>query len=50
MITLYLILLLAAASCFVLCVLDVRSSRVNFLALGLLFWVAVPLIQTFKVM
>jgi hypothetical protein len=38
-----LLLLLAAAVCFTLAAFGV-SARVNFIALGLLFWVLVPLL------
>jgi hypothetical protein len=44
MITLYFILYLLAALCFVAALLG--WARINVLALGLLLWVAVPLIQT----
>lgn len=42
---LYLLLLLLAAVCFLLSALGVRTPRVNFLTLGLFFWVLVPLIN-----
>ena len=48
--TLYLILLLLGAVCFAIAAFDVAVRRVNLLALGLLFWIAVPLIQTIKVL
>jgi hypothetical protein len=49
--TLYLILLILAAVCFLLAVREWfprgdRRPAVSFLALGLFFWVLVPLIQT----
>lgn len=51
---LYLVLLLLAAVFFVLAAYGVaftsRRGTVNFVALGLLCWVLVPLIQTFKVL
>lgn len=43
---LYLVLLLLAAFLFTLATLGIRSPRVNLVALGLLCWVLVPLIQT----
>lgn len=48
MTTLYLLLLIAAALCFLLAAAGV-SARVNLVALGLLCWVLVPLIQTARV-
>jgi ACR3 family arsenite efflux pump ArsB len=42
-----LILLIAALVCFLLAALDVPA-RVNLVALGLLFWVIVPLIAAVK--
>jgi hypothetical protein len=42
--TLYLVLLIVAAVCFALASWGV-ASRVNLLALGLLAWVLVPLVQ-----
>lgn len=49
------LLLLAALACFVFAVygssragLQERASRVNYVALGLAFWVAVPLLQTLR--
>lgn len=49
MVTLYILLLLAAAVCFAIAAFVVnRTFRVNFLALGLLCWVLVPLIQEIR--
>jgi hypothetical protein len=44
--TLYFILYLLAAVCFLAAAASVALNRVNILALGLLFWVLVPLIVT----
>jgi hypothetical protein len=46
MVTIYFVLLLLAALCFGAAALSVAVQRVNLLALGLLLWVLVPLIQT----
>lgn len=43
---LYFVLLLLAAVCFLLDAFVVSQRRVHLLALGLLLWVLVPLIQT----
>ena len=49
MTVLYFILLLLAAICFVVAAADrTVHPRVNLIALGLFFWVLVPLIQTVK--
>jgi hypothetical protein len=48
MATLYLILLIVAAVCFALAALGVVPPRVQLLALGLLAWVLVPLLQQAK--
>ena len=42
----YLLLLIAAAVCFFIDAFVVSQRRVHVLALGLLLWVLVPLIQT----
>lgn len=50
MVVIYMLLLIAAAVCFGLAVAGVapttRRGSINLIALGLLFWVLVPLIQT----
>jgi len=46
MIALFLLLYILAAVCFVLSAFAASVRRVNLLALGLFFWVLVPLIQT----
>jgi hypothetical protein len=43
---LYLVLYIIAAVCFALAAADRVTARVNLVALGLLAWVLVPLIQT----
>lgn len=48
MAVLFLILLLLAAVCFVVGAAGVAVQRVNVLALGLFFWVLVPLIQAIQ--
>ena len=48
MTVLYFILLLLALVCFVASCLRVSSPRVELVALGLAFWVAVPFIQTLQ--
>jgi hypothetical protein len=48
MITLFLVLYIAAFICFVLATLGVAVRRVNLLALGLALWVLVPLITLFS--
>lgn len=45
MTTIYLLLLIAGAVCFGLAAFNVAVGRLNLVALGLLFWVLVPLIQ-----
>lgn len=45
MVVLYFVLLLLAAVCFGLAAFAVPVQRVSPLALGLLFWVLVPLLQ-----
>lgn len=45
MTALYFVLLLLALVCFVVAAFNVVSARVNLVALGLAFWVAVPFIQ-----
>jgi hypothetical protein len=45
---LFLILLLLALICFGVAASGRASARVNLVALGLAFWVAVPLIQTIQ--
>jgi len=45
MTVLYLILLVAAGVCFGVSAFRPVASRVNFMALGLLLWVLVPLLQ-----
>lgn len=42
---LFILLLLAAAVCFGISAFAPGYNRVNFIGLGLLFWVLVPLIQ-----
>jgi hypothetical protein len=42
--TLYLLLYIAAAACFLLATFEASVQRVNLVALGLLLWVLVPLI------
>lgn len=50
MTALYLVLLLIAAACFALdAFTDVRSTRVNLIAAGLLSWVLVAVIQTARI-
>jgi hypothetical protein len=44
----YFVLLLLALICFVLTAFGVQHSRVGLLALGLAFWVAVPLIHALR--
>lgn len=44
---LFLLLLLFAAVCFGLAAFNVGVGKLNLIALGLLFWVLVPLIQQF---
>lgn len=46
--TLYFILLLLGAVSFALAAFSVVFRKINLMALGLLFWVLVPLIQTLK--
>ena len=46
MVVLYLLLLLVAAVCFGLAAFNFSHRRLNLLALGLLAWVLVPLLQT----
>lgn len=46
----YLILLLLATVCFLAAASNRVTSRVNLVALGLLCWVAVPLLQTIQSM
>jgi predicted S18 family serine protease len=46
MLVISLILLILAAGCFAAAAFNVASPRVNLIALGLLFWVVVPLIAT----
>lgn len=46
--TVYMLLFLLAAVCFLLDFLNVRAPKVHLVGLGLLFWVLVPLIQTLK--
>lgn len=46
MTTFYLILFLLSAACFVGAAARAGTTRVNLMALGLLFWVLVPLIGT----
>jgi hypothetical protein len=46
--TLYFILLLLGAVSFALAAYGVVYRKVNLAALGLLFWIMVPLIQTLK--
>jgi hypothetical protein len=46
----YALLYVLAVVMFVLATLKVPHNRLNFLALGLIFWVLVPLIQTVKAM
>lgn len=48
MTTLYMVLYLLAAVCFLLTALGVAVQRINVLALGLFFWVLVPLIMSLK--
>lgn len=48
MLALDLILLLLAAACFVAAAFGWAGAKVNLLALGLAFWVAVPLIAAVK--
>lgn len=48
MTVLYLILLILATVCFGAAASNRVASRVNLVALGLLLWVAVPLIQTIQ--
>lgn len=48
MTVLYLILLIVAAVLFVLAALSVDVRRLNLVALGLFFWVLVPILQTLK--
>jgi hypothetical protein len=48
MATLYLILLVVAALCFGAAAINVVASRVNLIALGLLAYVLVPLIQRMR--
>jgi hypothetical protein len=48
MTVLYFILLLLAAICFGLAAFSVAHPRIHFVALGLLFWVLVPLIHAGK--
>lgn len=43
----YLLLLIAAAVCFGIAAFGRPQTRVNLMALGLLLWVAVEVIQTF---
>lgn len=43
---LYFVLLLLGAVCFAAAALSFTMQRINLVALGLLFWVLVPLIQT----
>lgn len=43
---LILLLLLAAAVCFGIAAFSRNQPRINLVALGLLLWVAVPLLQT----
>ena len=45
---LFLLLLLAAAVCFGIGAFAVAYNRVNFIALGLLFWVLVDLIKSLR--
>lgn len=47
---LYLILYLLAAICFLAAASGRVAAKYNLVALGLLFWVLVPLIQTIKSM
>jgi hypothetical protein len=44
----YLLLLLAALVCFILAAAGVPVRRISLVALGLAFWVAVPLLQTIR--
>lgn len=48
----YMLLFIAAAVCFVLAALNVvvnsRRGTINLMAMGLFFWVLVPLIQSIK--
>lgn len=47
MLTLTLILLILSVVCFAIAAFNaVTTSRVNFIGLGLMFWVLVPLINT----
>jgi hypothetical protein len=48
MVVVFLILLLLALVCFLVAASGRASARVNLVALGLAFWVAVPLIQTIQ--
>jgi multisubunit Na+/H+ antiporter MnhG subunit len=48
--TLYFILLLVAAVCFIMAALNVAIVRINLVALGLFAWVLVPLIQHIRTM
>lgn len=43
---LYLVLYIIAGVCFALAITDKVAPRINLIAIGLLAWVAVPLIQT----
>ncbi len=45
MVVIYLLLLIGAALCFALAASGKVASKVNLTALGLLLWVAVPLIK-----
>jgi hypothetical protein len=47
-IVLYFVLLLLSAVCFVLSALGFSHRKLNFFALGLFFWVMVPLLQTLQ--
>lgn len=48
MLVLMFVLLLLAIVCFVASAIHVSSPRLNLVALGLAFWVAVPLITTLQ--
>lgn len=48
MLTLYLVFLLLAAVLFMLSALNVSVRALNLTALGLFFWVLVPLLQTLQ--
>ena len=46
MTVLFLILLIAGLACFLVAAFNLATVRVNLIALGLAFWILVPLIQT----